>query len=228
MDPQSNLLQMRIVAISDTHGFHGKLPKLPDGDLLIHSGDCTDDAGQAALRSFLVWFESQPHKRKILVAGNHDWAFEKWPGPAEAMVKEIAPSVTYLYDSGCEIDGLKFWGSPVQPEFMGWAFNRQRGTEIRHHWDKIPDDTDVLITHGPAFGKLDVSGIGNEKVGCRDLYEAILRVRPRLHVFGHIHHSWGTTYEVHDCGSKTTYINGAICNEAYRPINKPLIYEVRS
>lgn len=204
---------------------HRQVAHIPDGDVLIHSGDCTNDAGQAALRAFLTWFEAQPHPRKILVAGNHDWAFEKWPTQAEAMVREIAPSVTYLNDSGCEIGGIKFWGSPVQPEFYNWAFNRQRGSTIRAHWDKIPDDTDVLVTHGPPFGRLDVSGHGNMRVGCRDLYEAILRVRPRLHVFGHIHHSYGTTYEVHDCGSKTTYINGAIVDEAYNPRNKPMVYD---
>lgn len=209
---------MRIVAISDTHGLHGQLPKLPDGDVLVHAGDFTYDAGQAALRSFLRWFESQPHKRKVFIAGNHDWAFEKWNGPARAMVKELAPSADYLEDSGVEIDGIRFWGSPYQPEFCGWAFNRKRGPEIAHHWAKIPNGTDVLITHGPPKGILDISGFDNESCGCADLLEAVNRIKPKLHVFGHIHHGYGQ--KVID---GTTFINASICNERYQPINNPWI-----
>jgi predicted phosphodiesterase len=217
---------MKLVIISDTHGRHADIAHVPDGDVLIHCGDCTDDAGRAALRNFLLWFQAQPHKHKILIAGNHDWAFEKWPDLAIAAVKEYAPSVTYLQDSGTEIDGKVFWGSPVQPEFCNWAFNRKRGEEIRRHWDMIPDNTDVLITHGPPFGQLDVSGIDNVKCGCRDLYEAVLRVRPSVHCFGHIHHSYGHHRYIHDDGWLTTMVNASICNESYRPINKPFVLEL--
>jgi Icc-related predicted phosphoesterase len=219
---------MRLVLISDTHGLHAQLPKLPDGDVLVHAGDLTDDAGQAALRSFLRWFNSQPHKRKVFIAGNHDWAFEKWNGPARAMVKELAPTADYLEDSGVEIDGVRFWGSPYQPEFYNWAFNRKRGAEISHHWDKIPNETDVLITHGPPKGILDISGIDNESCGCADLWTAVAtRIRPKLHVFGHIHHGYGTFRQKWLCGtSQTTFINSSICNERYQPINKPWVFNL--
>lgn len=218
----------RIVCLSDTHGMHEKV-HVPDGDLLIHAGDCTDDLGQFSLRSFLKWFEAMPHKKKIFIAGNHDGAFELWPAAAEAMVKEIAPSVIYLQDSGCEIEGLKFWGSPVTPSFCNWHFNRDRGEKIAAHWKNIPNDTDILITHGPARypnSKLDVSGFDNEKVGCRDLYEYFNIIKPRLHVFGHIHHGYGTQTFIHDDGEKSILVNASICNERYEPINKPWIFEI--
>lgn len=213
--------------MSDTHGMHDKV-HIPDGDVLIHAGDCVDDAGQAALRNFLTWFESKPHKHKILVAGNHDWAFEKWPDLATSMVRTVAPSVTYLQDSGCEIDGLKFWGSPYQPEFRNWAFNLPRGPELKRHWDMVPRNTDVLITHCPPYGILDVSGFDNEKVGCRDLYEAILEIQPQLHCFGHIHHSYGHQRLISDVGYPTMCVNAAICDERYRPVRKPFIYDIKT
>lgn len=216
---------MQLVILSDSHGLHEKI-RVPDGDTLIHCGDLTDDIGRAALREFLVWFNALPHANKIFIAGNHDMAFEKWPDLTQAMVKEIAPNCIYLQDSGCEIDGVKFWGSPYQPAFCNWAFNLPRGPELKRHWDMIPDDTDVLITHCPPFGILDVSGFDNEKLGCRDLYEAVLRVEPQVHCFGHIHHSYGTTKLVHDDGFKTQMINAAICDERYKPTSSPFIYEI--
>ncbi len=215
---------MKLVIISDTHGKHGEV-RVPEGDVLIHCGDCTPDLTQASLWNFLKWFESQPHKRKILIAGNHDWAFEKWPEQARDMVRLIAPSCTYLEDSGCEIDGVSFWGSPVQPEFCDWAFNRKRGADIKRHWDMIPDSTDVLITHGPPFSHLDVSGFDNQHCGCRDLYESILRINPDIHCFGHIHHSYGTKKLIHDDGTWTWLFNASICDEGYRPTRQPFIYD---
>src|SRR5579863_6916609 len=89
--------------------------------------------------------------------------------------------VIYLDDSGIEIEGLKIWGSPVQPEFCSWAFNRKRGKEIARHWAKIPEDTQVLVTHGPPVGILDevdrgiISGVegGREHVGCEELRKRV-------------------------------------------------------
>lgn len=216
---------MKLVIISDTHGLHEKV-KVPAGDVLIHCGDCTNDAGQRSLRDFLTWFERQPCPRKILIAGNHDWAFEKWPGLAQEMVMKVSHSTTYLQDSGCEIGGFKFYGTPYQPEFCNWAFNLPRGEALRKVWDKIPDDTDVLITHGPPKNRLDVSGFDGDRCGCVDLYEAVLRVRPRVHAFGHIHHGYGTKEEVHDDGFKTTFINASICDERYNPTRSPWIFEL--
>lgn len=216
---------MKFVLISDTHGLHDHV-QVPPCDILIHAGDCTTDAGRQSLREFLQWFERQPAKYKILIAGNHDWAFEKWPDLARLMVKEVAPSVTYLQDSPYEIEGIKFWGSPVSPRFFDWAFNRDRGADIKRHWDMIPDDVDVLITHGPPYGILDFSGYddGTDRhVGCKDLLETLKRLKPKLHVHGHIHHSYGALKI-----ENTMHVNPTICNEAYYPVNVPIIWEYSS
>jgi len=215
---------MRLVIISDTHGLHADV-KVPDGDVLIHCGDCTNDIGQASLRDFLTWFESHSHKHKILIAGNHDGAFQKWTEHARLMVKQVSPSTTYLEDSGITIDGIRFWGSPFTPTFFDWYFNRDRGESIRFHWNKIPDDTDVLITHGPPIGILDKT-FTKESAGCKDLYEAVLRVRPIVHCFGHIHYSYGQSILVHDTGTYTDLINASICGENYKPDRNPVVYDL--
>lgn len=216
---------MNATHLSDTHTKHESV-KLNPCDILIHSGDFCGDAGRASMRSFLLWFEKQDAKHKILVAGNHDEALEKWPDLARAMIKEIAPSVTYLQDSGCEIKGVRFWGSPYQPEFCNWAFNLPRGPELKRHWDMIPSETDVLVTHGPAYGLRDVSGFDNKHCGCRDLYEALLRVEPQFHLYGHIHHSYGSVRLVSDQGRVTQCYNSSVCDEKYMPVNKPHEFEI--
>lgn len=222
---------MRICAISDTHGYHESV-KINPSDVIVCAGDITDDAGQGALRRFLQWFEKQPAPHKVLIAGNHDWAFEKWPDLARAMVKEVAPSVQYLQDSGTEIDSIKFWGSPVQPRFLDWAFNRDE--DIQRHWDMISEGTDVLVTHGPPKPFLDLSNNWNEStgskwtdhLGCPRLMEAVKRVRPKLHIFGHIHGSGGEMNYTHEDGFLTKLINASMVDEAYIPNRKPIYYEL--
>jgi Icc-related predicted phosphoesterase len=226
---------LTVVCISDTHGYHDGL-KLPAGDVLIHAGDCTNDIGQYALRIFLRWLEEQPFEHKVMVAGNHDGAFEKWPDPATAMVKEVAPSVAYLQDSGVNIKGFNFWGSPYTPTFMDWYLMRDRGGEIKRHWDMIPDGTDVLVTHGPPHGICDLSNNINfatgkpfdDHLGCEELRKAVERVNPILHVFGHIHGSGGKWRQVLDAREiRTTFINASIMDEAYIPSHKPFVYELK-
>ena len=139
---------IRIVCISDTHGQHAKLG-VPDGDVLIHAGDfmAFGDTPKEII-DFNQWLGGQPHRHKIVIAGNHDWMFERHPGAA----KELLGNAIYLENSGTELAGLKIWGSPVQPEFNNWAFNVARGAAIRRYWEMIPDSTDVLVTHGPPYG----------------------------------------------------------------------------
>lgn len=210
---------MRLVFISDTHGLHDHV-RVPPADVLVHAGDFTNDIGQKSLREFLIWFERQPAPVKILVGGNHDGALEKWPDLARAMIAEYSPSAIYLQDSGCEIDGVKFWGSPMTPTFFDWFFNRNRGAQIKRHWDMIPDDTDVLITHGPARDILDLTMDGTRE-GCGDLRDAVARVRPKVHVFGHFHGAQGSVVLNHVDGSITHCFNASICSEAYKPVNAP-------
>ena len=214
----------RIVSISDTHGSHFGI-KIPDGDVLVHCGDFCSDGNMRDAMNFLRWFNTHPHKHKIFIAGNHDWICEKDPSLFRGLLTEF-PDLIYLQDNGCEVDGLKFWGSPVQPFFYNWAFNRHRGEEIKHHWDIIPDDTDVLITHGPPYGICDKAlrpeFETTEHTGCKDLLDATLRIAPKLHIFGHIHYDGQTSY----IGPKTTYANVSMLNEAYLVWGKPTIFDI--
>jgi predicted phosphodiesterase len=228
--------EITLCFISDTHGMHDHV-RVPPCDVLVHCGDCTNDGSYADLKDFLTWLRRQPAEHKVLIAGNHDWVFEKHPALATRMVLEYAPTVTYLQDSGVTLHGLKFWGSPITKRFMDWAFNRDPGEDIRRHWSLIPEGTDVLVTHGPPYGYLDLSResgryysdtqgmVDCDHLGDRDLYEAVLRVKPSIHAFGHIHGSGGKTVTmIHDDGARTDCVNASICDEAYRPTRQPVVY----
>lgn len=177
---------MKLVLLSDTHTYHRKIRNIPDGDMIIHSGDATWAGTLSEVQEFFRWFGSLPHKHKIFVPGNHDKLFER----NYALAKNYVPKgVRLLVDRGVEIEGLFFYGSPWTPKFMyDWVYNAQRGPEIRAKWAKIPTHTDVLITHGPSYGIGDLSSYNNEHAGCEDLTERIKELkRLRLHTFGHIH-----------------------------------------
>lgn len=170
---------MKIVAISDTHGKHRNLV-LPEGDILIHAGDVSSMGKESEIKDFLNWFSKTDFTYKIMIAGNHDFYFEKIGDNAKVLEELIPANVIYLNDSGVEIENLdqkalRIWGSTIQPWFFNWAFNRNRGEDIKRHWDKIPQNTDMLITHGPAYGILDKT-TRNESVGCEDLLEKVKEV----------------------------------------------------
>jgi len=199
-----------IACVSDTHDQHKSI-EVPDADILVHAGDITMNGTPSKLMDFNDWLGEQPHKYKIVIAGNHDFYLEKHPECGQ----EILSNCIYLNDSGCEVMGLKFWGSPVQPWFFDWAFNRQRGDDIKKHWDLIPNDTDVLITHGPPYGILDDT-FRSGPLGCKDLLDAVGRVKPKLHVFGHIHPPRGVKIF-----NGTTFVNAAALDDDYNPWNIP-------
>lgn len=188
---------MRLVLLADTHGYHAEM-QVPDADVLIHAGDFTRRGGLDEVRDFDDWLAALPHPHKIVIAGNHDWAFQETPSAARAALAHA----TYLQDEAVEIDGVLFWGSPWQPRFMDWAFNLDRGAPLAEKWALIPSAVDVLITHGPPYGILDVVRRGH--VGCEALRERLTALHPRLHVFGHIHETPGI--EVHD---QITFVNAA-------------------
>lgn len=196
---------MKLVLISDTHEQHDKLGKLPDGDVLIHAGDYTYTGKHFAKQQFFTWLHNQPHKHKIHIAGNHDFG-----EPKEGISMEGAH---YLYDSGVEIDGVKFWGSPWTPRFGQWAFMYP---PAENRWGMIPDGTDVLITHGPAEGILDRPFGNRDSAGCRHLTERVYAIKPKVHVFGHIHGSHGYCPE-----NGTEFFNASVVNEDYAGVNKP-------
>lgn len=200
---------MRIVCLSDTHTLHDAV-HVPEGDVLVHAGDFSSRGNKKEIEAFAKWFRGHAHPHKVIVAGNHDFLCERDP----ARAREILGDVTYLDTEGAEIEGLRFWGSPWQPWFFDWAFNLARGPELAQHWALAPSDVDVLVTHSPPMGCLDLT-VGGEHVGCADLAAALPRIRPKLHVFGHIHEAAGTV--VHDGGSIT--VNASNCDVRYRPVN---------
>ena len=211
---------MKIVAISDTHGSHYEMRHpIPSCDILIHAGDLTSDGSMEALADSIEWLNNQEATHKVLIAGNHDWAFQKTPMIARRLVREKS-DIIYLEEESATIMGLKVFGSPWSPFFLNWAFNARRGEEIRKHWDKIPHDTDVLITHGPSFGWRDE--LMFQHLGCRDLYEKVIEVQPVLHIHGHIHAGYGRSEMSHPSGKETTVVNASICTEGYMPVNKPI------
>lgn len=208
---------MKLVLISDTHGAH-KTVQVPEGDVLIHAGDLSKRGEEGEVKEFLDWFSKQPHTYKVFVAGNHDWLFER--RSAEYIKSLIPENIIYLNDSGVEINGVYIWGSPIQPTFYNWAFNRDRGEDIKRHWDLIPEHTDVLITHGPPYGILDKTFRG-EHVGCQDLMNAIHEIQPKLHVFGHIHEGYGIQQS-----KQTNFVNASILDQKYRCVNQPIVINI--
>lgn len=213
----------RIVCISDTHNANGQID-VPDGDILIHSGDATITGTLQEIKLFNEWFASLPHTYKIFVAGNHDWLFEQ---DREAAEGSLDLGIIYLQDSSVKIEGLKIYGSPWQPRFFDWAFNLNRGPEMAEKWMRIPEDADILITHGPPHGILDAvpTRFGIENAGCEELCGRVETLAARgllkLHVFGHIHCGHG---EAEHFGVR--FVNASTCDEEYRPSQPPLVIEM--
>jgi Icc-related predicted phosphoesterase len=217
---------MQIVTISDSHNFH-RVQLLQtwlddienkENSMIIHAGDVSGRGSVQEVTDFLEWYDSLPFKYKILIAGNHDFLFESNPSLIINLLGNFS-SVIYLEDTSVTIEGFKIHGSPVQPWFHNWAFNRQRGDDIIKHWEKIPKDTDILITHGPAYLKGDKVSRGGEHVGCEDLLRYIEEIKPMLHVSGHIHEGYGHYYNQH-----TEFVNASILNEDYQLVNPPMIF----
>lgn len=245
---------LKIVHISDTHGvrFHQNLV-IPPCDVLIHSGDFGYwKTGLLELTEFLIWFEKQPAKKKIFIAGNHDVVMDrKWAdGRSDSIAQMIARQqcrdanilvqnydVVYLNNTDYVYEGVKFWGSPYSPTFShDWAFNADKGEEINKHWSKIPSDVDVLITHTPVYGYLDTvtdkymkEGETDYHKGCKDLLGVIKKrlLKLKLHCSGHIHDEYGVVLEHVSNSRRVLFSNGAIItNDAIQLVTKPLIIEI--
>ena len=209
---------MKLVFLSDTHCKHKEI-KVPDADCLIFCGDMSYRGNLLEIEEFSDFLRNLPHRHKIVIAGNHDFSFEdERKNQAEELIK--SSGAEYLNDSGTQIDEIKFWGSPIQPYFFDWAFNRERGEKIKKHWDLIPLGTDVLITHGPPKGILDRIKTG-EEVGCEELLKKVLEVKPKIHAFGHIHESYGMFHQ-----NGTVYINASNLNLRYQYANPPIEWEL--
>ena len=210
-------MKKTITFISDTHTKHKHVTgELPGGDILIHCGDISNRGYMNEIKNFLEWFDGiKGYEHKIFIAGNHDFGFQDNPNLCAKLLQDY-PTVTYLEDSSVIIDGIKIYGSPWQPRFYNWAFNVDRGWDIAQKWEKIPMDTDILITHGPSLGILDITNI-SERVGCEDLYKKVMEIKPKVHAFGHIHSSYGMKEM-----DGMTFINASNLGEDYLYQNDPI------
>lgn len=208
-----------LVLISDTHLAHERGDfDVPEGDILIHAGDATNRGTIEEVLRFRAWFEALPHRHKVFVAGNHDWFFQSRPEEAR---QALGRSIHYLCDSEITLEGVRIYGSPWQPEFCDWAFNLPRGEALQAKWRQIPAGVDLLVTHGPPRGIGDVIR-GGESEGCDDLLEEVLgRVRPRVHLFGHIHEGYGVVER-----EGIQFVNAALVDERYRIANPGIVVEI--
>jgi len=217
---------MRIVCLSDTHGYH-KLLKVPDGDMLICAGDFSMSAKLQHVVQFADWFKSRPHKYKIIVAGNHDMYCEDdhfWTR------QEFFPAI-YLNHEAAEVGGLKIFGSPYscalyQPS--PWAFDYDRKSyRSEQLWSRIPEGLDILITHGPPKGILDLVDTHGTRedpnVGDVNLLYHVKRTLPKVHIFGHIHEGYGA-YE--NAAFRTRFYNVSACDVRYNPSNPVTVFDL--
>lgn len=184
--------KIRVWHISDTHGYHSKLKVPKDVDLVIHSGDAGNYRdpynNDLEIRSFANWYASLPIMYKIYVAGNHDSSVESllW---SKKLFDKL--NIDYLFNDSIDIMGLNIWGSPHTPQFGNWSFMKNR-SKIGRVWDAIPDDTDILVTHGPPKYILDLSTNRDHSIeACGDsaLNKRIIKLKPKLVCFGHIHNT---------------------------------------
>jgi Icc-related predicted phosphoesterase len=208
---------LKFIAISDTHCRHRNI-KLPKGDVLLHAGDISHKGSKREIEDFLDWFGKLSYPYKIFIAGNHDFFFEK---EKAVFIKTIIPAtVHYLKDEEVIINGIKLWGSPYTPFFFQWAFNKKRGKHLATHWNNIPPDIDILLTHGPVYGILDMV-INEQHIGDQDLLKRVLEIKPKVHVCGHIHESYGMQKRH---GIK--FVNACVLNESYELANNPIVFDL--
>ena len=221
----------RITLVSDTHNKHkhvhnNGLGDLPGGDILIHAGDISSMGYNHEITEFAKWFNLiDNYDHKIFIAGNHDWGFLERFDKAMEIVNSYK-TINYLQDDwlqcGNDESMVKIYGTPWQPEFCGWAFNLPKnGPGLASKWESIPEDTDILVTHGPAFGILDtVGGRRTEHLGCELLKERIAVVKPKIHVCGHIHTGYGYYFN-----GETHFFNASALNEQYTYAHKPFTFD---
>lgn len=239
----------RFVIISDTHGRHRRIPEgnIPKGDVLIHCGDFTNTGETDQIEDFVKWLKEdlKGFKSYVIIAGNHDTTLHPYyyrrvgrkrfhrgkeysPDTARQLLTKdnddvASPEIVYLEDSGAVVEGFLFWGSPWQPAFCDWAFNLERGEQCQRAWKKIPNETQILLTHGPALGRGDRASSGI-LTGCEDLlYTIVGRLkRLSLHCAGHIHEGYGVTRDARG----VLYVNGSTCTHRYIPANPAIVVDL--
>lgn len=208
---------MRILALSDTHELHRELDRLPASDLLIHAGDWTFFSKRlSAIEDFDEWLGEQMVRYcRVLVPGNHEFYLE-----SDLSRRSLTDNATVLIEEAVTTGGLNIWGSPITPLFGG-AFGNSDPASRATHYAAIPSDTHILVTHGPPFGILDGKPGTSEHLGCPQLLEAVQRVKPLLHIFGHVHSGYGVCQT-----PDTTFVNASLLGPDGAISNKPIIIDL--
>jgi Icc-related predicted phosphoesterase len=202
-------IKKKIVCVSDIHNDFNFM--ISDCDILLIAGDFSSFGRRDETERFFKWLSKQPAKHKVFICGNHEIGWQQEPSYFQGFVDEME-NVYHLKHNSVEIDGVKIFGSPFTPQFGRWAFMYQE--EIgRNIWEAIPENVDFLLTHGPCYGILD-EVVRGEKAGCPYLLREVQKKKPKYHIFGHIHESYG----IFD-GGYTTFINCSRMNERYLPVN---------
>lgn len=214
---------MKIAVISDTHGQHEKVI-VPQVDLLIHCGDISNIGTFNQINSFLDWFININVTTKIFIAGNRDFLLENHHNFLSLYYNRLeATGIIYLRDRSVEINGIKIYGSPMSPQFGNWAFMANRGKDIKRYWDKIPPDTEILITHTPPAKILDLTN-ENINAGCEDLLDVVTKLHNlKYHLFGHIHEGRGTTII-----NNKNFINATCVDQNYTFKYQPYEFEIET
>jgi len=205
---------MRIWFISDTHNQHGHL-RVPEADVVMHCGDESTNQipalNEPEARRFFEWYRQLEIPVKVFVPGNHSTAIENG-----LVSPENYPEIHFLIHQQLVIDGIKIFGSPYVPQFHDWAYMKKR-TRLDQVWQTIPADTEILLTHGPPKGVLDLTHDFENKqlvqVGCAALRRHVeQRIQPAIHAFGHLHDEHGiSNYGIYK-RSVTQYLNCSVCN----------------
>lgn len=211
-------MKMRLVVMSDTHGRPLSKWVVPDGDVFIHCGDFSKNKKLKSVIDFNASLEKLPHKHKLVVAGNHDWALQLQSEAA----RDALSAATYLQDEAVTINGVKFYGSPWQPEYRNWAFNLPRASlELKEKWAQVPEDVDVLITHTPPNTVRDMVYPRGEQAGCAQLRWRLEYINAILHVFGHVHEGRGE-----EMVNNTLCVNASSTNTKYKVVPTVIVIDL--
>jgi len=217
---------VKAICFSDTHkNLLIREFALPECDFSFFAGDCSFPGDEGEYRAFLQWYSKQPARNKIFVPGNHDGFTENQTSWARSLAE--LNGIVFLVNEGVTIENIKIYGTPVQPFFCDWFWNYPHLNARESYFSMIPDGLDVLITHCPPYGILDETppnsfNSGNpEHVGCTALRDNVYRAKPRFHVFGHIHHSYGQLRR-----DGTHFVNASICTEQYKLTNAPILIDL--
>jgi len=216
----------RFVVLSDTHSKADQIKKVPLGDVLIHCGDFSDRGEPGEVEAFEAFLKKLPHKHKIVIAGNHELSFfegrfdsvgqylttEKVENPERIKQDFINHKCcTYLEHSGITMNGIKIYGIP-------WI-NNQDKDHLESMYSKIPQDTNILISHCPPYGFGDL--LEDKHIGHVGLLKYVNTVKPKYHLFGHVHEAYG----VFTNGS-TIFVNAATCTRDLQPEHTPIVFDV--